>query len=364
MKNTDDILWYILSITGLNFLNLRQGFIAKFFKKIFTILCAIALSYYAIVIFCFIKIKLYRELILCFLLPINSGIMWLISFSKRKAISNIVLEVYRQQEYYIVTEKSRYWIIIFLIIIGLVLPCLECIYNQITLDIDMFHFIYLTLGYKLQPGIWQKLSIFCVQFAEFLLKFSFTTYLAFCICVLFYRCAEILTAYNTFLRIQLYTANKWDTCNYAEFFYLVNLLRKLDKTFTHLAFYIILHSLEGIFEILLTVSLQYYSITIDRLVHLVCFGVYSVSILVCFTISSSMISENLLEIRRTVRNFINSYGYSNLISKQNLFYLMRIETEDIVQISVCGMFHLTRSYILSAFGLVLTYGLLIINLKF
>lgn len=106
-----------------------------------------------------------------------------------------------------------------------------------------------------------------------------------------------------------------------------------------------------------------FRITFGQVIFLVNYGVYNVTMPVCFTICSSMIPESITQIKRTVRKYPSCSNNSHLISKQNLFYLNRIENEDIVYISVCGMFNLTRSYILSAFPLVLIYGLLIINLN-
>lgn len=365
MLKTDVICWYILSITGLKFLNKKLGHIAKCFKFLYTVGCSIAFSYYAIAIFCFIRIKLYKELMLYILLPINSGVMWFISYSKRKAISYIILKVYRRRKYYIAKEKSRYLIIFFLTFFGLFLPCLWCMYNQIVVNFKIFHLIFVTFGQKLQYGIWQRIFIFCIQLSTFVLKFSFPFHLGFCICLLFYRCSDILSSYNTFLRTHLYTSNKWDTCNYDEFFDLLNFLRQLNQTITMLSFYIILYSLEGMCYALFSVlSQDIFRLTIGQVIFLANYVVYNVNLLVCFTICCSMIPENIIEIRRTVKNFLNCSCNKHLISNENLFFLKRIENEDIVYISICGMFNLTRSYILSAFGIVLTYGLLVINLKF
>lgn len=162
---------------------------------------------------------------------------------KRNAISNIILKVYRQRTYYKVKENSRYWIIIFLLIFGLILPCLKCIFNQISMNFKIFKMLFMTLGRKLQYGLSIRISIFFIQFSTFVIKFSFPFHLELCICILFYRCSEILSNYNISLRIQLHAANKWVSCNYAEFFDLVKFLWKLNTTLTLVSFYIILYFL-------------------------------------------------------------------------------------------------------------------------
>lgn len=366
MVKTDSILWHILAITGLNFVNKRLGLIEKGIRTFFMFCFVISLLQYTVVNVCLIKLKVYKESIVRFLFPLNSVLMWYICYSKRSDISNVLLKVYRLRKFfYITSKKLQFWIVIILTFIGLVMPFLTCIYNQIIMNFRMFDLVMWTFEYQIEYGIWLRVLIFCTQFSTFILNFSFPFYLMFCICVLFYRCSEALSGYNRFLRIQLHKTTKGDTRNFAEFFEIVMFLQKLNKTLTQLSFFFILHCLEGIFAVLFAVSLQeIIKITIAQVVNFAYCGILSIIMLVHFSICSSKIPEKLMEIKRTVRNFLNSCGYSHSISQQNLFYLTRIETEDIVYVSVCGMFHVTRSYILSALGLLLTYGLLIINLKF
>lgn len=126
MEKTDALLWYVLTLTGLNFINKRLGTIEKCFRAFFMLSFVIALSF-AIFNFCFIKRNLYKGSLLYILVPINSGIIWVISYSKSKAIPNIVLNVYRKRKYCSASEKSSFWIVITSIIIGLALPLLTCI---------------------------------------------------------------------------------------------------------------------------------------------------------------------------------------------------------------------------------------------
>lgn len=365
MVKTDDIMWHILAITGLNFLNKRLGIIAKFIRTCFIFCFVLSLLQYAIGNVCLMKEKLYRESVVRFLLPFNSVLLWYISYSKRNDISYVVLKVYRLRKRYITSKKLRLWIIIILTIVGLVLPILACIYNQIITNFQMFDLVMWSFEFQMEYGIWLRVILFFTQISTFILNFSFPFYLMFCMCALFYRCSESLSGYNRLLQIQLRTTMKGGKCTYAEFFEIVNFLHTLNKTLTEITCFLILHCLEGIFGALFAVSLRIiFNIAITDVINLLYCGICSIIMTVYFSICCSKIPENLLEIKRTVRNFLNSCGYCHLISKHNLFYLMRIETEDIVYISVCGMFHVTRSYILSALGFLLTYGLLIINLKF
>ena len=92
-------------------------------------------------------------------------------------------------------------------------------------------------------------------------------------------------------------------------------------------------------------------------------GVYGFLMIFLYSVSSSVIPEKLAEIRNTAKYFITKYGNSPFISRNALFYLKRIEKEDAIYISACGMFKFTRKFVLSAIGITLTYNLLLINIK-
>ena len=90
---------------------------------------------------------------------------------------------------------------------------------------------------------------------------------------------------------------------------------------------------------------------------------YSVAMLVMYSVCSSMVTENMTKVTVTAREILNNYifGSINSIPQNVLLCLRRIETEKIIYISVCDMFHLTKSFILTAIGFTLTYDLLIIS---
>ena len=90
---------------------------------------------------------------------------------------------------------------------------------------------------------------------------------------------------------------------------------------------------------------------------------WSFMLLVIYAVSSSMIPENLNEIKLTARKKINEHFFGVIppIPENACFCLMRLEREQIIYIDVFGVFRLTKSFILPAIGGILTYDLLIIN---
>lgn len=364
MRKIDDILWHMLAVTGLNFVNYKLGPMGKFSRALFMVGFVTSVVYFIIVYMRYIEKQLYKEGITSSLICIYSGLMWCIGYYKRKSISYVVLKVYQLLKFYNTTKKAMDYIIIIIVVVVLVIPFLMCIIN-IEHNFENFDVEFLTFGFEIQNKIWKNVFIFSVTFADFGLSTGFPLYLTICISVLFYRSSEVLCGYGTFLRNNLCIIAKETAANYADFFQMVNLLRKLNNAFTQLAFFIILFNLQAILTtILAAFETGILELTFIRLVLFAYYCVCSVVVLVYFTICSSMIPENLVTITRIVKNFVNIYRYSHFISEKNLFFLMRIENEDIIHISVCGMFHVTRNYILTALGLMLTYGLLIINLKF
>ena len=365
MDKSDVFLWYVLAIYGLNFLNIKLGFFAKCFRLFFILSVAISLLYEGLFFIYLFKEKLYKESIFTFLIPANSIIIWYVSYFKRKAFSQIVLKIYRKQKRYVTSIKQIFYMELFLMTFVFMVPLIACVHNQTTSDFTIFELILLTFGYEKKNEIWTRVVVFCMQLSESVLTLSFPFYLMFCMCVLFYRFSEVLSGYKRFLRIQLLATIRGDSCNFANFFDLVNLARNLSMVSSNLSFFIILFALQGFLAIiLLSLSQESFKITIDNVFIFIPHVTSCFITIICFTICSSIIPENFKKIQLTVRKFLNKCGFNPLIPKENLFYLMRIDTEEIVYISACGMFHVTRNYILSALGVFLTYGLIVINLKF
>lgn len=107
MRNVDYILWLILAITGLNFVNHRLDSVAKLFRIHFMIFFTISLLYLLILHLYYMKF-VYKQSIIRSLMCIYSGIMWCVFYLKRKAISYVVLEMYRQKNV-IILQRER-WI--------------------------------------------------------------------------------------------------------------------------------------------------------------------------------------------------------------------------------------------------------------
>ncbi|GIY20885.1 uncharacterized protein CEXT_523931 [Caerostris extrusa] len=87
------------------------------------------------------------------------------------------------------------------------------------------------------------------------------------------------------------------------------------------------------------------------------------TLLLCsISICSSRIPEYLSEIRTTSEFLLDKLQSDNFPDRKSLILLKRIERKQIIFLSACGFVDLQRSFLLSAFGSLVTYGILISSL--
>ncbi|GFR16733.1 hypothetical protein TNCT_493101 [Trichonephila clavata] len=75
--------------------------------------------------------------------------------------------------------------------------------------------------------------------------------------------------------------------------------------------------------------------------------------------SSSKIPENMSKIKAAIEVMLDEKRFHNSGEKKAQFFLKRIEKKSVIYLSVCGMVDLKKSFLLSAFGTLFTYGILI-----
>lgn len=333
MLKSEIILWRILAIAGLNFFNYKLGPVSKNLRLFFLVSFLLSLSYCFVDLLCKMQNMSYKEAIGNFLVPVYSGLLWWCAYSRKKTISNVMLEVYCFHKGDTVSNKKNLCIITFLLVIIPTLYCVVLIFNQIMMDFEAIELSI--LGFKVQNKIWKRILEFYLIFSDLFFFSGFILYFTMCMCVLFRRCSEILTKCKKFLRIYLQKEIKNDHKDiFSKYFYIVKILRKINESFSHLTFLIIVYYLKAIFIVLLSISLgqiqnPYPCTIVIFLYH----SVRNIAAVVFLTVYGSMIPERLVEIRTVVRDFLNCKVGNKLISEENLFYLYRIENQDVVHIS-------------------------------
>lgn len=362
MKRKEKILWQILALTGLNFIHHRLGPYGKCFRIFFIITFIFGLTYIALINFCITRSRNYKEGITYLLSPVFCALMWYFAYSRKKEISDVLLKIgnYRKKRD---LKKSRSYIMTLTIII-LLGPFIMCIFNQMMLDLETDTMIYWTFQYQIRSKIFRRIIIFNGNLIYLIYCIAFPIYLTFCLNILFYRCSEMLFNYNAELQIELRLKANVNLEILKTFFEMTKLMKKLDQAVMNLSFLIVFYNLHAVFSVLLTMSIDgLYKFNTEHLSVVIFYFTFSTVMFVSYVICSSMVPENLIMIKSTVREFMNEYATFVHITKQNVFHLQRIENEEIVYMSACGLFHLTRSFILSAFGAIFSYGLLVTSLK-
>lgn len=297
---------------------------------------------------------------LYFLSSVCSVLMWYFAYSKRKAISDVLFQIYNYKKQYKSSKRKRSYITPLLIFI-LLFPYITCVVIQLMVNFETEKLTFWTFQFEVRNKILKRIILLVGNISFFSLTTGFPFYLTFALNVLFYRCSEVLSIYNVVLQVQLRTTTIGNIELFKVFFDMIKMVKKLNEAVKTLSFLIISLSLGGIFSVLLSMSVnESFNTGYKRMV--IFFSPICSIMFVSYTICSSMISENLVRIKCTVREFINGCRFSQLSDKQILFYLNRIESEEIIYISACGLFNLKRSLILSALGAVMTYGLLITSL--
>ena len=363
MTNRDKFVWQVLAMIGLNFINHRFGICAKCFRLLLMVLSTFSLIYFALMNALRIRNKLYKEGVSFLLLPLNSALIWYSAYSRKREISAVVLQIHSLHKKFKTSRKSSQYLTPF-IIIALIIPYIICSVNQKFIHLKLKSFKEFTFDYEVSSMIWKKIIVFYanISFSVFCVCFPFS--ITFSFSVLFHRCSDVLLGYNRILESDLKRKINKNLEILKEFFDITNAMQNLNEQLKNISFFIIFYGLEGFFTVILKISIykfQYYDygFAIIEIYHMTC----CILIVFSYTVCSSSISENIMKVKRTAKKFLNNHTCGHFTSQRNIYYLKRIENEDVVYLSVCGLICLKKGFLLSALGAIFTYGLLIINLN-
>lgn len=297
---------------------------------------------------------------------VNALIFWYSLMYRRKKILNTVHKIFiYRKRYQIDTDSSRFYEI-FIIIIQLVMLFSYQIILSLT-DVDSKDVIdFWTFNTNLPRGIWKTILLIVINIFQYI-TFTFPVLLSLIVSVLFHKIAEILQIYKKRLLFQLHFFNKQEIMIILrDYFNTQKNVIKLYQILNYPTFFLIAYSTNCIFTSILLLVKHYEIIILDYLNFIdVCADLTTgIFILVPYIICCSKIAENSLDIKKTVQDKLNEFSYKEKLSfpESVIKCLERIEKSEIPYMSVCGLFVISRGFILTATGAALTYGLLIINL--
>ncbi|KAF8766506.1 hypothetical protein HNY73_019560 [Argiope bruennichi] len=137
-------------------------------------------------------------------------------------------------------------------------------------------------------------------------------------------------------------------------------IRLLKKILSLPLFVILLNSLFNLY-VVLTYCLKD-KIPPCMMVELTVSALTGVIIISSLIIHSAKISENMLKMKETINFLIEKHQLHIQDKGREMSILKRIEKKDIIYLSACGMIDFKRNLLLTAFGSLFTYGLIIFKL--
>ena len=296
-------------------------------------------------------------------LGLNSTFIWSTLFMKRKKILALILKMYYFRKQCNIRSASLFFDRLIITTMILVLFTLsEVQFLMATYDSKNVQEFW-TLQLKISEGI--PLIMFnIITGLLYFVGFSFPIVMTFIFSVMLSKCTEILQFYSKSLQTQILgTSNNELTKLFTDFLQMKKVVSEMIEVTNFTLLLIVVYSLFIIFASIYNIMQFKDAVTYAVLLDTLFSFLSGITILLMCSISSSMIPESLSEIRQIARERINEHVLSIVpsISKNALLCLRRIETEKIIYVSVYGLFRLTKSFILSATGMIFTYDLLIIN---
>lgn len=173
MIKRDKILWQILALTGLNFINHRFKLHEKCLRLLFIITFPISLIYIALMNLWVLRHNHYKNGIAYLLLPIFCALMWYFAYSRKQVISDVLLQIYRYRKRFNNIKETNSYIMPFTIIIFLS-PYVMCIICQVTMNIEMENMHFWTFEFEVQSIIWKRVILLngSILYCVFLYLFS------------------------------------------------------------------------------------------------------------------------------------------------------------------------------------------------
>lgn len=292
-----------------------------------------------------------------------SMLIWPLLYVRRQKIILIIQKLCLYRKKYNIEKKSSKIIqkttVILISMIFILSQLLQYFENE-TESTEYLKFW--TLGYEIPKGGLRIVILILINLVFFTVS-TFPVLMSFFVSIILYKWSEVLQFYNRSLQLHLCAVNKYEVMeHFADFFKITKVLRDIKEVTNYPLLCIILYSLNDLF-LSLYVLITWKDLTSSNIACIMLWIGSALLMLFMYSVSSSMIPENLNVIRLTAQEKINEhvFGLIPSIPEHVLMCLRRIETQKIICINVFDVFRLTKSFILSAIGSALTYDLLIIN---
>lgn len=219
-------------------------------------------------------------------------------------------------------------------------------------------------GYDIEHSKLKYIPVFIYFFIDTILNISYPCYISYDLCSTLSRCGDILMRFKETLdnhERDLSDTNILRTTK--EYFVTVNIIRKIRDVFLVPISVLIMCIVMDLFTVLLLWMLLDHEANVYRFLANMLYCVPVSGTLVAVSFIGGRIPETLLKIRWVVGILIDKFDSRNVGNREIMFLLKRIETKDIIIVSAGEMVTIDRKLILSTFGGLFTYGLLLFNMR-
>lgn len=358
----ENIFWYVLVLNGINVV----GFSHKVIKittcisNIVIFLTSIFLSSLG-----FTSILSQEDIkfsLAYILLHFFSVLTWYLLICRKMQIQKLLVQVRTHRENLHISDNTGALFITFILIAISIAPFIFVIIILFTIDAtnDIKFWSY---GYEIKDTTIRNFIITFAYFFYFIYYFYIPSLTTVIVCTIEYRCGEILNHFNR--RLENLILTKVDTYEtiflMKKFFQILDTLYFMRSILSTPLFILLMCNFCGLFIILSNwneVIKTNVALTMEYVVN----SGSAILMITAQGFCASQIPDNLRKIKTTAERSINIYN-SYFKNRKVLFYLKRLERIEPIYMTACGIVNFEKRFILNAFGVLLTYGLLITHLN-
>ncbi|GFQ90209.1 uncharacterized protein TNCT_182451 [Trichonephila clavata] len=218
------------------------------------------------------------------------------------------------------------------------------------------------LGYHIKSKSHQIVTNFVGGYIYYSVYVTYPCLFALSMFVLIHRCGVFLFKLNNDLKNIDFIVFSAKCPEFANDYNLIEeKIRLLKDVFSTSLFIILLSSFFNLYNALSFSLIE--EVPLFLLVDISSSAFTGVFVIISLTICNSKIPEYMLEIKATIGSLINKHKFCKLMDRKEIDVLERMEKKDIIYMSACGMVHFRKSFLLTSFGTLFTYGLLLIHFK-
>ncbi|GFT18991.1 uncharacterized protein TNCV_3212261 [Trichonephila clavipes] len=219
-----------------------------------------------------------------------------------------------------------------------------------------------TLGYHIKNKRHQIITNFVGGYIYYSVFVTHPCLFALSMLVLIHRCGVFLLKFNKDLKNIDFTVFSAKCPKLANNYNLMEeKIRLLKEVFSTPLLIILMSSFFNLYSAL-SISLRQ-KISLNLMLDISSSALTGVFVITSLTIFNSKIPEYMLEIKATIGSLIDKHKFGKLMNRKEIEVLERMEKKDIICMSACGMVNFRKSFLLTAFGTLFTYGLLLVDFK-